>query len=368
MDNIADLVFHHSAPALDMVNGDIDRMLADVAEGRTESTACQGDCSGSLKTRGAVGIRYYLSGQEGTGYHDFFRVSGSLTVFITDVTYKRDTWVTVGGCDFFKIRLLVSGGMCDSNRQPLATGPELSLTVVPGTGLGGYYIAGGQNMRMVVLNCQRALLTQEIGISDNEIPPPMERLFSGETASRVVRLKLSAALMQAGRLLIDSRHRIHTAFRGVYLEAIAFQMLALVLNDCHSLAYQSADKIIASKDVHKVLEARDYIARHFHRPLQVTQLARLVGLNKTKLKTLFRVVLHETICGYLNRCRMERALELLDAGERGIAEVGYAVGYNYPANFTSAFRRQYGVSPRRYRASGDKNAILGGRSSCGDSL
>jgi AraC-like DNA-binding protein len=136
-------------------------------------------------------------------------------------------------------------------------------------------------------------------------------------------------------------------------------MLALVLNDCHSLAYQTADRAIASKDVHKILEVRDYIARHFHQSLQVTQLARQVGLNKTKLKTLFRLILHETICGYLLRCRMERAMELLDAGERGIAEVGYAVGYNYPANFTSAFRRHYGVSPRRYRSSGNESAAIG---------
>jgi AraC-like DNA-binding protein len=359
MDNTPDLVFHHSAPALDMVEPDIGRLFANMAERRSESMACKSDCPGFLKSRGAIGIRYYLSEQEGTGYHDFFRVSASLTVSVTDVTYKTDTWVTVGGCDFFKIRLLVSGGMRDNNRQLLATGPELSLTVIPGNGLGGYYIAGGQNLRMVVLNCQRALLTQEIGLADNEIPPSMEHLFSGGTISRVFRMKLSAALMQAGRLLIDSRHRIHAAFRSIYLEAVALQMLALVLNDCHSLAYQTADRPIASKDVHKILEVRDYIARHFHQSLQVTQLARQVGLNKTKLKTLFRLILHETICGYLLRCRMERAMELLDAGERGIAEVGYAVGYNYPANFTSAFRRHYGVSPRRYRSSGNKSAAVG---------
>jgi len=357
MDDKTDLVFHHSAPALNMVNEDIDRLMDEMVEGRTGSSACKDNCSGFLKGRAASGIRYYLSEQEGTGYHDFFRVSGSLTVSITDVTYKNDTWVTVGGCDFFKIRLLVSGGMRGNKKELLATAPEISLTVVPDNGLGGYFIAGGQNLRMVVLNCQRALLTQEIGLADDKIPPPMDNLFSGSTALRIFPMRLSAALMQAGRLLIDSRHRVHAAYRGAYLEAIALQILALVLNDCHSIAYQTADEIIANKDVHKILEVRDYIARHFHRSLQVAELARLVGLNKTKLKTLFRIVLHETVYGYLLRCRMERALELLDSDERGIAEVGYAVGYNYPANFTSAFRRHYGVSPRRYRVSGDIEPI-----------
>ena len=101
--------------------------------------------------------------------------------------------------------------------------PKLSLTVVPDNVLVGYFIAGGQNFRMVVLNCQRTLLTQEIGLADDKIPPPMDHLFSESTTLRIFRMKISAVLMQAGRLMIDSRHRVHAAYRGAYLEAIALQ-------------------------------------------------------------------------------------------------------------------------------------------------
>ena len=76
MDDKTDLVFHHSAPALNMVNEDIDRLMSEMDEGRTGSSACKDHCSGFLKGRAATGIRYYLSEQEGTGYHDFFESQG----------------------------------------------------------------------------------------------------------------------------------------------------------------------------------------------------------------------------------------------------------------------------------------------------
>lgn len=51
----------------------------------------------------------------------------------------------------------------------------------------------------------------------------------------------------------------------------------------------------------------------------------------------------------LDRCRMERARELLgETGARAI-DVAYELGYQDPGNFTRAFRRWAGVTPREYR-------------------
>ena len=52
-----------------------------------------------------------------------------------------------------------------------------------------------------------------------------------------------------------------------------------------------------------------------------------------------------TIYEYILKCRMERAEELLLTGDYGVAEVAYEVGYDYPANFTHAFRRFHGRLP-----------------------
>jgi AraC-like DNA-binding protein len=46
---------------------------------------------------------------------------------------------------------------------------------------------------------------------------------------------------------------------------------------------------------------------------------------------------------------MERASELLLRGGMAIAEIARLVGYDYPANFTCAFRRYYGFLPKQMR-------------------
>jgi AraC-like DNA-binding protein len=56
-----------------------------------------------------------------------------------------------------------------------------------------------------------------------------------------------------------------------------------------------------------------------------------------------------TFSGLLDRCRMERARELLARSELRAIDVAYELGYHDPANFTRAFRRWSGVTPRDYR-------------------
>jgi len=51
----------------------------------------------------------------------------------------------------------------------------------------------------------------------------------------------------------------------------------------------------------------------------------------------------------LDGCRMERARELLRGSSVRAIDVAYELGYQDPANFTRAFRRWAGVTPREFR-------------------
>jgi hypothetical protein len=48
---------------------------------------------------------------------------------------------------------------------------------------------------------------------------------------------------------------------------------------------------------------------------------------------------------------LEKALQLLHTGDYSVREVADAVGYSYSKNFTTAFKRRYGVSPKIVRKS-----------------
>jgi AraC-like DNA-binding protein len=293
------------------------------------------------------GMRHFLNEPEDSGYWDFFKISDGFLLSVTDAQYRKDTWVRVEGTAFFKLRLLLAGSLRSASGEIIAQGPEALLYLSPGASRGGYYILGAQPIRMVVLHCRPTVLTRDFGLNSSEVPPPLNKLFARNPEAENQRISLDTSLMHAVQLMIESRHKMMPALRGRYLEALSTEILLQVLGEFRDRAMMSrAPTGIRPRDVNSIYEARDYLTQHYRNPPKIPELARMVGLNQTKLKAGFREVTKLTIYSYITKCRMERAADLLLNGNYGIAEVAYEVGYDYPANFTSAFKKFYGKLPR----------------------
>ena len=293
------------------------------------------------------GMRHFLNEPEDSGYWDFFKISDGFLLSITDAQYRKDTWVRVEGTAFFKLRLLLTGSLRAASGEIIAQAPEALLYISPGVGRGGYYILAAQPIRMVVLHCRPAVLTRDFGLNSSEIPPPLNRLFARSPEPENQRLSLDTSLMHAVQLMVESRHKMMPALRGRYLEALSTEILLQVIGEFSNRAMMNRTPTgIRPRDVNGIYEARDYLTQHYRNPPKIPELARMVGLNQTKLKAGFREVTKLTIYSYITKCRMERAADLLLNGNYGIAEVAYEVGYDYPANFTSAFKKFYGKLPR----------------------
>ncbi|MBS1166990.1 MAG: AraC family transcriptional regulator [Proteobacteria bacterium] len=94
------------------------------------------------------------------------------------------------------------------------------------------------------------------------------------------------------------------------------------------------------------------------------------GLSRRKAYRLFEPV--GGFATYVNRRRLQRALQALrspDWRHASISEIGTAHGFPNPENFSRAFRREYGLSPREVRQLADSGRSLpdamGGRSEMG---
>ena len=293
------------------------------------------------------GMRHFLNEPEDSGYWDFFKISDGFLLSITDAQYRKDTWVRVEGTAFFKLRLLLAGSLRSASGEIIAQAPEALLYISPGASRGGYYILAAQPIRMVVLHCRPAVLTRDFGLNPTEIPPPLNKMFARSPEPGNQRLSLDTNLMHAVQRMVESRHKMMPALRGRYLEALSTEILLQVIGEFSNRAMMNrAPTGIRPRDVNSIYEARDYLTQHYRNPPKIPELARMVGLNQTKLKAGFREVTKLTIYSYITKCRMERAADLLQNGNYGIAEVAYEVGYDYPANFTSAFKKFYGKLPR----------------------
>ncbi|MGA9770228.1 MAG: AraC family transcriptional regulator [Blastocatellia bacterium] len=84
-------------------------------------------------------------------------------------------------------------------------------------------------------------------------------------------------------------------------------------------------------------------------PWTISNLARRVGLSRTRLAERFRHFLGESPMAYLAQWRLKLGAEILQSTEDSVAEVAAAVGYGSEAAFNRAFKREFDCPPAQFR-------------------
>lgn len=334
-------------PIVGMPQADAERVLTEMLDPAAPLTASREVVPGS--GWGAASVRHCLRLDEGSGYWDFYRPWTGLMLSVTDATYCRDTWVNVEGTGYFKLRVLISGTLRGRSGEIIARSPEALLYVSPGSTREGYQVASGEPTRLIVLHCRPQLLTHVLGLDPGDIPPPLGSLFCPDRGATRLRMSPGPDVLQLARRIMESRQRLSPALRDRYLQTLSMELLLQVLGCLESRRLVAGEPEPGSRDAQRIHEARDYLAQHYTNPPSIAELARRFGLNRTKLKATFRQVLGFTVYEYILRLRMERAAAMLVTGDYDVAQVAYEVGYEYPANFTAAFKRHFGQLPRHYR-------------------
>ena len=145
------------------------------------------------------------------------------------------------------------------------------------------------------------------------------------------------------RLAIEVRN---PGFAGeLMIELIAGQLL-IELHRSGRAASQMSNGGLAPWQL-RAIEARLRDAIH---DVTLTDIASLCGISVRHLTRAFRVSQGCSIGSYLSRIRMEQAKSGLIAGE-SIKVIAPKLGFSSVSSFTSAFRRDVGVSPAAFRSS-----------------
>ncbi|WP_027085965.1 response regulator transcription factor [Cohnella panacarvi] len=99
-----------------------------------------------------------------------------------------------------------------------------------------------------------------------------------------------------------------------------------------------------------VRRARQHLRDHYDDPLlSLESTARTIGVSSVYLSRLFKQELETTFVALLTQIRIAKAVQLLNSTTRSIADIADAVGYESQHYFSTAFKKNVGVSPIRYR-------------------
>ena len=88
---------------------------------------------------------------------------------------------------------------------------------------------------------------------------------------------------------------------------------------------------------------------HYHEDVGLNEAAVILDVSPIYLSHLFKKETGKSFVGYLTGYRMEKAARMLVETNEKSYMIAKSVGYTDPNYFSYVFKRQYGVSPSKYR-------------------
>jgi transcriptional regulator GlxA family with amidase domain len=102
-----------------------------------------------------------------------------------------------------------------------------------------------------------------------------------------------------------------------------------------------------------IMKAIFYLAKHCKEPMSRWKLSEELNTSEDYLSRIFHAHMGISLWEYLNRLRIDHAIELLKGTTESVAEVAYRSGYQDQAYFSRVFKRIAGTTPGAVRKGGN---------------
>lgn len=296
-------------------------------------------------------LRLTINPDLGDGYWDLLRLQPGVLMCVAQGCYQHDyTYVFDPPAELITVRMILSGALeCtgfDGQRLTLDQGQINIMKVCPGAH--HIKVDGQRNLFSVTLHIQPAYFSEIFDVEPEAVPSLITSVLGYESNMKFAEFSLTRQMSSA--ILDLTSTQLKGQVRQRYFEAKALELICLLIDvvkqaDAVNRVVDGLkrDNFMAVKKAHEILS--DCIIN----PPGVEELARMVGVNRTRLRQDYKKVYGKTISEFVTDQKMLLARDLLNQPQNSINSVALAVGYQYTSNFSNAFRRYYGVSPREIR-------------------
>ncbi len=155
--------------------------------------------------------------------------------------------------------------------------------------------------------------------------------------------------ISAGESIVLSQivsHHVQPTMEKLYQKAKIYELLSIYFQPQGNMT--NCPFLQQEENVEKIRKAKSIIIERMSEPPTLTALAEEVGLPLHYLKDGFKQIYGDTVFNFLWEYKMEYARRKLDTKKYNVSEVAYEVGYSTPSHFIAAFKKKYGVTPKKY--------------------
>lgn len=161
-------------------------------------------------------------------------------------------------------------------------------------------------------------------------------------------IEFSGATAEAGRRLLRA---IGTA-QGAERLLLFLQLMTVLARTPRDRRVLSRAAPVAgqqSRSSEKIEIAINYIVENSARPIRLTQLSTLCGMEASAFSRFFKKQTGHTFARYVNHMRVHAACSLLANSDMPVTDICFEVGFNNVANFNRQFVKICGRAPSAYR-------------------
>lgn len=163
---------------------------------------------------------------------------------------------------------------------------------------------------------------------DNTVNLPFEYIFKTGLTSEYIGL-----YSQLDHIWVEKADNYQMRARAVFM---------LILD---KLICRVSSGLLTMNEDPRLLNIKQYILHNYMRKIEVSELAKLAGLNAVYLGAYFKQVNGCTIKQYINRIRINNAENLLSAGGYSVSEAAMRSGFDDLFYFSKVYRNYKGYAP-----------------------
>ena len=300
-----------------------------------------------LSEEGAIRVQPTFGDAE--GFREIIDLEEGFQVVIGDITCHSEAYLSMKSDASLKFHYRLEGlsglELSDQLENRIVNYTMGILLHPEGLEKQEHYLAG-EHERSVTLICESGFLRQLFASVSEKLPQALrEYVENGAVTAYRNTLPMKTDMVTAGNMILSTDLR--GAMRRYYIEARALELLVLSLQSCIEAEanIDNPERGLSQREVDRMHKTRSLLEEQFVNPPTIGELARHIGLNEAKLMHDFKQLFGQTIFDFTQNLRMDEAKRLLETTERSITEVAFDVGYEYSSNFTTAFKRRFGITP-----------------------
>ena len=143
-------------------------------------------------------------------------------------------------------------------------------------------------------------------------------------------------------------YNLNSSIKNLYFKGKAYELLSLYFNRAEDADTEQCPFLVDETNVAKIKRAKDIIIAKMSEPPTLQELSEDIGFPLKKLKEGFKQIYGDSVFSFLFDYKMEVARKLLESGAHNVNEVGLKVGYSTASHFIAAFKKKYGITPKKY--------------------